>query len=36
MDLDIGHQAPMMPMICGATAKISIKGNDYTVQYTFK
>lgn len=36
MDLDIGHLAPMIPMICGGTAKISVKGNDYTVQYTFK
>lgn len=36
MDLDIGHLAPMMPLICGSTAKISIKGNDVTIQYTFK
>lgn len=36
MDLDIGHLAPMMPMICGATAKVMVKGNDTTIQYTFK
>lgn len=36
MDLDIGHLAPMMPMICGSTAKVSVKGNDVSVQYTFK
>ena len=36
MDLDIGHLAPMMPMICGATAKVTIKGNDVTIQYTFQ
>ena len=36
MDLDIGHLAPMMPMICGATAKVSVKGNDVTIQYTFQ
>ncbi len=36
MDLDIGHLAPMMPMICGATAKVTVKGNDITIQYTFQ
>ena len=36
MDLDIGHLAPMMPMICGSTAKVTIKGNDVSIQYTFK
>ncbi len=36
MDLDIGHLAPMMPMICGATAKVSVKENNATIKYTFK
>lgn len=36
MDLDIGHLAPMMPIVCGSTAKISAKGNDFTIRYTFK
>ena len=36
MDLDIGHLAPMMPIICGSTAKVQIKENDVTIQYTFK
>lgn len=36
MDLDIGHLAPMMPIICGATAKVKVKGNDVTIQYTFQ
>ncbi|MBR3811424.1 MAG: LD-carboxypeptidase [Agathobacter sp.] len=36
MDLDIGHLPPMMPMVCGATAKIRIKENDVTIQYTFQ
>lgn len=36
MDLDIGHLAPMMPMICGATAKVTVKGNDIKIQYTYK
>lgn len=36
MDLDIGHLAPMMPIICGATAKVVVKGNDISIQYTYK
>lgn len=36
MDLDIGHLAPMMPIICGATAKVSVKGNNVAIQYTYK
>lgn len=36
MDLDIGHLAPMMPMICGSTAKVTVKGNDVAIQYTFQ
>jgi len=36
MDLDIGHLAPMMPIICGGTAKVSVKGNDIRIQYTYK
>lgn len=36
MDLDIGHLSPMMPMICGSTAKVKVDGNDVSIQYTFK
>lgn len=36
MDLDIGHLAPMMPIICGGTAKVSVKKNGVTIQYTYK
>lgn len=36
MDVDIGHLAPMMPIICGATAKVTVKGNDITIHYTYK
>ena len=36
MDLDLGHLPPSIPMICGGTARVSIKGNDVTIQYTFK
>lgn len=36
MDLDIGHLAPMMPIISGAYAKISVLGNDITISYELK
>ena len=36
MDLDLGHLAPSMPIICGSTVKVSVCGNDITIQYTFK
>ncbi|MBQ8278887.1 MAG: LD-carboxypeptidase [Roseburia sp.] len=36
MDLDIGHLAPMMPMISGAYAKVDVKGNDITIFYEYK
>lgn len=36
MDLDIGHLAPMMPIVCGSTAKVSVKGNHVELKYTFK
>lgn len=36
MDLDIGHFPPMMPLICGSTAKVSAKGNGIQIQYTFE
>lgn len=36
MDLDIGHLPPNMPIICGGTAKISVKDNDIRMRYTFR
>lgn len=36
MDLDIGHLAPMMPMVSGAYAKVNVKGNDITIDYEYK
>lgn len=32
-DVDIGHLPPMMPIISGALADVSAKGNDFTVSY---
>ena len=36
MDIDIGHLPPMMPLICGSTADITLKGNNISIRYTFK
>ena len=33
MDLDIGHQFPQMPIISGACADISAKGNSLNIQF---
>lgn len=32
MDLDIGHMAPMMPLICGSYAKVSYEENKLSVK----
>lgn len=36
MDLDIGHLPPMMPLVVGATAKVSLHGNDFALEYTWE
>ena len=36
MDLDIGHFAPTMPIICGSTAQVSVNGNDIKIKYTYQ
>lgn len=36
MDLDIGHQAPMMPVVCGGTVEVFKKGKSLTMKYTWK
>jgi muramoyltetrapeptide carboxypeptidase LdcA involved in peptidoglycan recycling len=36
IDLDLGHFAPSMPIICGSTAKVSVKWNEISIQYTFQ
>ena len=32
MDADVGHFAPMMPLVCGSLAEITAEGNDITVK----
>ncbi len=35
MDTDIGHYSPMMPIVSGSTAKVSLKGNQLEIQFTY-
>lgn len=32
MDVDIGHMAPMMPLICGAVADVKVSANDMDIK----
>lgn len=36
MDLDIGHLAPMMPIVCGSTAEVDVAENNIQISYTWK
>ncbi|MCR5784113.1 MAG: LD-carboxypeptidase [Eubacterium sp.] len=36
MDADIGHLAPMMPIICGGSAKVVYAGGSLGITYTFE
>lgn len=36
MDADIGHLAPMMPLVVGSMAEITVKGNDIKVSMEYK
>lgn len=36
MDMDIGHLAPMMPIISGSTAEVVVKENKLQITYTYK
>jgi muramoyltetrapeptide carboxypeptidase LdcA involved in peptidoglycan recycling len=33
MDAEIGHVGPMMPVVMGAEAKVTVKGNDLNITY---
>ncbi len=35
-DLDIGHLAPMMPLVVGSVAKVSVLGNDIEITMEYK
>ncbi len=32
MDADVGHYAPMMPLICGSYAAIQVRGNEISIE----
>jgi muramoyltetrapeptide carboxypeptidase LdcA involved in peptidoglycan recycling len=32
MDADVGHFAPMMPLVCGSLATIRVDGNDIQIE----
>ncbi len=36
MDVDLGHLPPMMPLICGAKAKVAAKGNAISIEHILK
>lgn len=36
MDADVGHYSPMMPLVCGSVADIKVKGNDISVDFTYR
>ena len=33
LDLDIGHVAPMMPLISGALAEVKLKGQEFELTH---
>ena len=36
MDVDLGHLPPMMPLVVGSVAKVTVKGNDISVEMEYK
>ena len=36
MDVDIGHLAPMMPMVCGSIGHVAVKENDISIQFEYR
>lgn len=36
MDVDIGHIPPMMPLVCGSLASVSVLGNDIQINMEYK
>ena len=32
LDADVGHFAPMMPLICGSSAELTVNGNEITIK----
>ena len=36
MDADLGHLAPMMPIVTGSCAEVQVQGNDVTLRYDYR
>ena len=36
MDVDLGHLAPMMPLVCGSVGHVSVKGNDISIRMEYR
>ena len=36
MDLDIGHIPPMMPLVCGSMAEVNVKGQEFSLEMTYR
>jgi len=36
LDADIGHLPPMMPLVCGSLASVTVNGNDIRVDMEYK
>lgn len=32
LDADVGHYAPMMPLVCGSYARIQVRGNEIRIE----
>ena len=35
LDADIGHMSPMMPLVCGSMADVTVQGNDMTIRMDY-
>ncbi len=36
MDVDLGHLAPMMPIVTGSLAEVRVCNNDITIRYDYR
>ena len=36
MDVDLGHLAPMMPLVCGSVGHVKVEGNDISIKMEYR
>lgn len=36
MDIDLGHLAPMMPIVVGSVGKVEVQGNHFSMEYSYE